>query len=139
MFFFFQAEDGIRDTSVTGVQTCALPIYLEAPLGPAIGLFRGHRYRAVTVPLVPGATYLSFTDGLVERRDEHIEIGLERLRKASEKSSDIRALVVELVEQLAPDSTDDIALLALQWTQAAPRTATDEASTDDAPDRFRLE
>src|SRR5437764_9886087 len=26
--FFFQAEDGIRDTSVTGVQTCALPISL---------------------------------------------------------------------------------------------------------------
>src|SRR5437762_14104673 len=29
MCFFFQAEDGIRDTSVTGVQTCALPILLE--------------------------------------------------------------------------------------------------------------
>src|SRR5260370_30428990 len=28
-FFFFQAEDGIRDSSVTGVQTCALPIYLK--------------------------------------------------------------------------------------------------------------
>src|SRR5207237_10455486 len=27
LFFFFQAEDGIRDSSVTGVQTCALPIY----------------------------------------------------------------------------------------------------------------
>src|SRR6266496_6280616 len=26
-FFFFQAEDGIRDLYVTGVQTCALPIY----------------------------------------------------------------------------------------------------------------
>src|SRR3989440_6489502 len=26
-FFFFQAEDGIRDLIVTGVQTCALPIY----------------------------------------------------------------------------------------------------------------
>src|SRR5205823_7015234 len=26
-FFFFQAEDGIRDKLVTGVQTCALPIY----------------------------------------------------------------------------------------------------------------
>src|SRR2546422_1263851 len=26
MFFFFQAEDGIRDVAVTGVQTCALPI-----------------------------------------------------------------------------------------------------------------
>src|SRR5260370_27036030 len=27
VFFFFQAEDGIRDSSVTGVQTCALPIF----------------------------------------------------------------------------------------------------------------
>src|SRR5256885_12100439 len=27
--FFFQAEDGIRDYKVTGVQTCALPIYVE--------------------------------------------------------------------------------------------------------------
>src|SRR5207245_8200667 len=27
--FFFQAEDGIRDATVTGVQTCALPIYLS--------------------------------------------------------------------------------------------------------------
>ena len=26
--FFFQAEDGIRDVAVTGVQTCALPIYI---------------------------------------------------------------------------------------------------------------
>src|SRR5690606_40368982 len=29
-FFFFQAEDGIRDFHVTGVQTCALPISREA-------------------------------------------------------------------------------------------------------------
>src|SRR5437762_13169598 len=29
--FFFQAEDGIRDTSVTGVQTCALPILTMSP------------------------------------------------------------------------------------------------------------
>src|SRR5438034_3967529 len=29
IFFFFQAEDGIRDHCVTGVQTCALPIYDE--------------------------------------------------------------------------------------------------------------
>src|SRR2546422_5733638 len=28
-FFFFQAEDGIRDVAVTGVQTCALPIYVR--------------------------------------------------------------------------------------------------------------
>src|SRR5260370_27517467 len=30
--FFFQAEDGIRDSSVTGVQTCALPIYVAGSL-----------------------------------------------------------------------------------------------------------
>src|SRR2546430_8295970 len=29
VFFFFQAEDGIRDLTVTGVQTCALPILTE--------------------------------------------------------------------------------------------------------------
>src|SRR2546430_8385552 len=32
-FFFFQAEDGIRDLTVTGVQTCALPISRKLPLG----------------------------------------------------------------------------------------------------------
>src|SRR5437016_12355166 len=31
MVFFFQAEDGIRDWSVTGVQTCALPIFRRGP------------------------------------------------------------------------------------------------------------
>src|SRR2546430_8786413 len=30
VYFFFQAEDGIRDLTVTGVQTCALPISEEA-------------------------------------------------------------------------------------------------------------
>src|SRR5687767_15356716 len=34
-FFFFQAEDGIRDKLVTGVQTCALPIYLAVDRAPA--------------------------------------------------------------------------------------------------------
>src|SRR5256885_13081064 len=29
LFFFFQAEDGIRDYKVTGVQTCALPIFAQ--------------------------------------------------------------------------------------------------------------
>ena len=32
--FFFQAEDGIRDRLVTGVQTCALPIYVRELLKP---------------------------------------------------------------------------------------------------------
>src|SRR2546430_1211529 len=34
LFFFFQAEDGIRDLTVTGVQTCALPISRRADRSP---------------------------------------------------------------------------------------------------------
>src|SRR5229473_5632262 len=37
-FFFFQAEDGIRDKLVTGVQTCALPI-LTGAQGPEAGVW----------------------------------------------------------------------------------------------------
>src|SRR5438067_3188958 len=43
-FFFFQAEDGIRDRNVTGVQTCALPIWC-----------RGRARRALLRPPEPGA------------------------------------------------------------------------------------
>src|SRR5271169_2620351 len=38
MFFFFQAEDGIRDATVTGVQTCALPIFGLAVLSLLSGV-----------------------------------------------------------------------------------------------------
>src|SRR5438445_3859138 len=42
LFFFFQAEDGIRDIGVTGVQTCALPIWPRAhdrdPTGRRVAL-----------------------------------------------------------------------------------------------------
>src|SRR2546426_9106326 len=40
VFFFFQAEDGIRDYKVTGVQTCALPISHGAPAGAGDGIVR---------------------------------------------------------------------------------------------------
>src|ERR1017187_8988297 len=48
--FFFQAEDGIRDTSVTGVQTCALPISAEANCqgGGPRNFSRGTRAKAST-------------------------------------------------------------------------------------------
>src|SRR5690349_12989658 len=35
--FFFQAEDGIRDLYVTGVQTCALPIFAGTAIGAVVG------------------------------------------------------------------------------------------------------
>src|SRR2546427_9667309 len=38
-FFFFQAEDGIRDLTVTGVQTCALPICFRKIVGGAWSVF----------------------------------------------------------------------------------------------------
>src|SRR5437879_11084938 len=46
-FFFFQAEDGIRDTSVTGVQTCALPIYHVKRILEAAG--RGEDYVEISL------------------------------------------------------------------------------------------
>src|SRR5260370_17305606 len=58
IFFFFQAEDGIRDSSVTGVQTCALPICSKAALVAAAGagneaafeqLFERHRRQAARI------------------------------------------------------------------------------------------
>src|SRR5688572_31082309 len=49
-FFFFQAEDGIRDLTVTGVQTCALPISTPAPTSATAATrllnARGHRSRS---------------------------------------------------------------------------------------------
>src|SRR5712675_2694421 len=57
VFFFFQAEDGIRDVAVTGVQTCALPISArqhqeQSQLLRRMGLARGaHSVRARTIYL----------------------------------------------------------------------------------------
>src|SRR5256885_3228315 len=57
-FFFFQAEDGIRDYKVTGVQTCALPICLNEVTDlpglqelKAAGLLDGHLPPGFDVPL----------------------------------------------------------------------------------------
>src|SRR2546430_6992009 len=50
--FFFQAEDGIRDLTVTGVQTCALPIY---PV-----LARDLRHRSPRFPLLQNRHDLRF-------------------------------------------------------------------------------
>src|SRR2546427_10009012 len=53
-FFFFQAEDGIRDLTVTGVQTCALPISARAPVQPmrksSVGALVGRACARAGVP-----------------------------------------------------------------------------------------
>src|SRR5262249_56913355 len=69
VYFFFQAEDGIRDWSVTGVQTCALPILrddAEAIAPELVGLRRAiHREPEIGLDL-PGTQrkVLAALDGL---------------------------------------------------------------------------
>src|SRR2546430_8962528 len=69
MFFFFQAEDGIRDLTVTGVQTCALPIYrnLDTPAlagmpaaayAGGVDLFHRWHHNTYAVAASLGASYL---------------------------------------------------------------------------------
>src|SRR5690606_39440652 len=53
VFFFFQAEDGIRDFHVTGVQTCALPISANTVItGTAAASVSNRRNRSVAPPEV---------------------------------------------------------------------------------------
>src|SRR5260370_902012 len=49
-FFFFQGEDGIRDSSVTGVQTCALPIFEVGPMPLSVGAMLDATRLAQTQP-----------------------------------------------------------------------------------------
>src|SRR5262249_59029626 len=67
LFFFFQAEDGIRDWSVTGVQTCALPIS------------NGSRICGCVAPRITGFLNDGFSErnSSVERRSEERRVGKE--------------------------------------------------------------
>src|SRR5256886_7966359 len=81
-FFFFQAEDGIRDLTVTGVQTCALPIWTRCEAGqrshPVHAPVRPRRrpsgqqgvapFRGLRGPTVPAERHLSWPLGRSEER-----------------------------------------------------------------------
>src|SRR5256885_4140954 len=56
LFFFFQAEDGIRDYKVTGVQTCALPILRPEKPGRTKRLRRGSRMGGLEAVIARGAS-----------------------------------------------------------------------------------
>src|SRR5690606_41199338 len=88
--FFFQAEDGIRDFHVTGVQTCALPICKdterEKPLANMLEFkIIGRPYaRHNGPPAVPGADYTPVAGcrtwrnaGTVRTRSEERRVGKE--------------------------------------------------------------
>src|SRR2546430_11235726 len=56
VFFFFQAEGGIRDLTVTGVQTCALPIWTR--LSRRVGIFFGCAPEKIELPGIGRGRFL---------------------------------------------------------------------------------
>src|SRR6266516_7657532 len=92
-FFFFQAEDGIRDRTVTGVQTCALPISLRG-VSKAFGAVQALRdvsvdCRAGDIHALVGengsgkSTLLGIASGFLAPDDGEVEIGGHRRRRGS--------------------------------------------------------
>src|SRR5690606_40070502 len=85
LFFFFQAEDGIRDFHVTGVQTCALPILLRdvaqlgrAPgLGPGGRMFKSCHPDHIELSLINEFSLMSFCVMYLCHRSEERRVGKE--------------------------------------------------------------
>src|SRR5690606_40534452 len=90
--FFFQAEDGIRDFHVTGVQTCALPISLTGTVGLASNVVRTYSRFPADVPLPIGdvartgePVFLGSPEEWNARRSEERRVGKEgKLRRATD-------------------------------------------------------
>src|SRR2546430_8894241 len=69
-FFFFQAEDGIRDLTVTGVQTCALPI-CQWTAGKALDPFAPMGPGIVLASSIPNPQTLTLTTRVNEQVVQH--------------------------------------------------------------------
>src|SRR5256886_3763811 len=69
-FFFFQAEDGIRDLTVTGVQTCALPISssFRRKLATCVSIVRV--YASVSYPQIDHSLSLPSLTSVTSSRDQ---------------------------------------------------------------------
>ena len=105
------------DIPISSSSTATTRDYLDVPLGPPVGVDSAWSYTSVTHVLPDGATLLAYTDGLIERRREHPDIGLERLRVAALTDLPIDELVPHLVDSLVIAGDDDVAVLALHWTR----------------------
>jgi serine phosphatase RsbU (regulator of sigma subunit) len=82
-----------------------------------IGVTPDSRYREATVSVPPEAMVVAFTDGLVERRGEVIDVGLARLRSlATRQKLPVDGLLAELARDLtSEDHYDDAAMVGIQW------------------------
>ncbi len=89
-------------------------------------------YAVTTLQLTSGSTFVAFTDGLVERRGESIDVGLERLvRAASGPIPTVDGLLSRLLDTVEPHgSDDDVAMLAFRWTSPAGAAASGTARLD---------
>ncbi|HLK45684.1 MAG TPA: PP2C family protein-serine/threonine phosphatase, partial [Acidimicrobiales bacterium] len=91
--------------------------FVAGPVGPPLGI-GASAYESTTVHLSPNATLVVYTDGLIERRTESLEIGLQRLRKAATvDASSAGELLTSIVDYVFADeaSDDDTAILAIRW------------------------
>src|SRR5256886_3648697 len=84
--FFFQAEDGIRDLTVTGVQTCALPIYekIEGDSGTRLSKFHAKLARSMNtdwVKTIDTYNFLAIIDVAVDIEKELNKIGRASCRE----------------------------------------------------------
>ena len=90
--------------------------WLDEPSDVLLGVGGSDR-PTVTVPFSPGDSLLGFTDGLIERRAEHLDDGMARLLGACRvlASGPIDAAVVALIEEVRdPTRDDDVAALLLR-------------------------
>src|SRR5205085_5385783 len=76
-FFFFQAEDGIRDLTVTGVQTCALPISRERADSRAGGVDEVEHHRSPVVELIVERDCAAIVTNQGDARSEERRVGKE--------------------------------------------------------------
>ncbi len=92
--------------------------FIKAPVNPPVGVAPGSAsYSEATVQVPPKSIVLAFTDGLVERRGEVIDTGLDRLKDAAAgHPRALEDLVARLPGELTPTpSPDDTAIVAVQW------------------------
>jgi GAF domain-containing protein/anti-sigma regulatory factor (Ser/Thr protein kinase) len=86
--------------------------YLPLTGGIALGASGAARYESRTHELRLGATVMLYTDGLVERRGQSIDDGLERLRAVAGETGDPEALCRAVTARLVPERpADDIAII----------------------------
>jgi serine phosphatase RsbU (regulator of sigma subunit) len=96
-------------------------VIAEAPVDLPLGLGgRRQRRRYTELPFPAGAVLVCYTDGLVERRGEVIDTGIERLRAAvaTDPAEQVCATVMVLLAEERPG--DDIALLAIRRAELSP-------------------